>query len=91
MLDSISEKAFLADGSHVHERASDTAREEILAQAGEGGSIRATEHIRRDREIELVDQILLEECAEKCGPSFAGYRSNPVLASELFQHPGEID
>ena len=67
------------------------ARKKFLAQAGQGWGIGAAEQVGRNREIELIDQILLEQGAEKCGSAFAGHRPNPVFTAQLLQHPREID
>ena len=90
MLDSIGEKAFLTHNPHIGQRTSDTARQKILAQARQRGSIRAPKHVRRDREIELVDQVLLEKRAEERRAPFASYRSDLIFAAQLFKHPSEI-
>ena len=73
VLDSISEKTFLAGCSHFGERTLNAPREKILAQTGQGRSIRSTEQVRSDREIELVDQILFEKRAEEGGSSFTSH------------------
>ena len=73
VLDAIGQETFLPGCSHFGERTLNTPGQEILAQAGQGGSICATEQVGSDREIELIDQILFEERAEQGGSSFASH------------------
>ena len=66
-------------------------RKKFFAQSGEGGRVRAAEQIGRDGEIELIDQALLEQRAEKRGAAFAGDRADFVFAAQRLQHLGKID
>ena len=74
----------------VSEQRTLRGRKSLLRPVNVGAS-RAAEQVGRDGEIELIDQIFLEESAEKCRSSFAGNRTHPIFAPELFQHPREID
>src|SRR5438067_4727920 len=91
MLDPVSQETFLTYGSHFGEGAANATWQEIFAQAGQGGRSRAAEEVGRDGEVELIDQIVFEQGAEKSGASFAGDGANAVIAPQLLQHPGEID
>src|SRR5437773_1587824 len=91
VLDAVGEETFFTYGSHFGEGAANTARQEIFAQAGQGGRSRAAEEVGRDGEVELIDQIVFEQRAEKGGAAFAGDGANAVIAPQLLQHPGEVD
>ncbi|HEV2046675.1 MAG TPA: hypothetical protein VGQ95_08765 [Chthoniobacterales bacterium] len=85
-LNSISQEAFIADHAHVDERTMHAGRQKFFAQSGERGRARATEQVRRDREIELIDQAALEERAKKC---WAAMRSAVIMAALLLPSMGD--
>ena len=60
MLDSIGEKTFVADRAHIDQRAMYAGGQEFRAhtcQRRRGGSAK---HVRRNREIELIDQVFFQ-------------------------------
>ena len=65
--------------------------EKFLAQSGESRRVRAAEQIRRDGEIQLIDQTLFEQRSKERGAAFASDRADFVLAVQFVQHLGEID
>ena len=83
MLDAVSEKAFLAHDSHLYEGTANAAQKKLFAQTGQRGRFGTSENIRRDGEIELIDQVFLEQRAEKGRAAFARDRSDSVFAAQL--------
>ena len=83
MFDPVSEKAFLAHDSHLRERTADAAQKKFFAQTRQRGRFGTSENIRRDGEIELIDQVFLEQRAEKGRAAFARDRSGSVFAAQL--------
>ena len=63
----------------------------FLAESGEGRRVRAAEQIRRDGEIQLIDQALFEQRSKESGAAFASDRADFVFAAQFVQHFGEID
>src|SRR5262249_36514463 len=59
-LDSISEKTFLADSAHIDQRTMHACGQKFVAQTGQRRCLASAKHVRRDREIELIDQVLFQ-------------------------------
>ena len=55
MLDSIGQKTFVADYAHIDQRTMDARGQEFLAQTCQSGRFGSAEHVRRNREIQLID------------------------------------
>ena len=91
MLDPIGEKAFVTDDSRLLERAVHAGWQKVFVQSGQGGRVRSSKQKGRDRQIQLIDQILFEQRAKKGGASFAGHRADFVFGAEALQHPRQID
>src|ERR1700675_3953676 len=82
MLDAVSEKAFLAHDSHLRERTADAAQKKFFAQTGQRGRFGTSENIRRDGELELIDQGFLEQRAEQGRARCPRDRSDTVFAAQ---------
>ena len=61
MLDSIRKKTFVADGPHAGQRAVHADWQEVFAQTRQCRRVGPAEHVRRDCEIELIDQTLFQQ------------------------------
>ena len=55
MFDSIGEKTLVTDRTHGDQRAMHACRKELLTQTRQCGRFGSSEHVRRDREIELIN------------------------------------
>jgi hypothetical protein len=55
MLDSIGEKALVADRAHTDQRTMDAGWQEFFAQTCQRRRLTSAEQVRRNREIELID------------------------------------
>ena len=72
MPNSISQEAFVADYAHVDQGTAHAGRQKIFAETRKSGRVRAAEKVRRDRQIELIDQASLEQRSEKSRAAFTG-------------------
>jgi hypothetical protein len=55
MLHPIGEKTLVPDGAHAYQRAMDGGPQKFFAQTCESRRVSSTEHVRRNREIQLID------------------------------------
>ena len=55
MLDSIGEKAFVADHARIDQRTMDASRQEFSTQTCQSGRFGSAEQVGRNREIQLID------------------------------------
>lgn len=91
MLDSICEKTLVADLAHIDQRAMHTGGQEFLAQTCQRRRFRSAEHVRREREIELIDQTPFQQGAKKRRSAFACKPSHVVFVAQCCQHDWKID
>src|SRR4051812_33937864 len=59
-LDPIRQETFFADDAHISQRAASAMRQKFFAQPRQRRGVRSAEEIRRDRQIQLIDEIRLE-------------------------------
>ena len=59
--DAISQKTFVADDSHFFQRTANAAWKEINGRSGKRGRVFPAKKKWRDRQIQLIDQSLLEQ------------------------------
>ena len=86
MLDSIREETFIADRAHLDQRAMHAGGKKFLAQLRYRRRLGSAEHVRRDREIELIDQTLFQQGTEKSRAALTCKRADVVLIPQSFQH-----
>ena len=60
MTNAIGQEAFVAHDMHIFHRAMNARRQKFFAQAGQGRRSVSAKQIRRDGEIELIDQAEIE-------------------------------
>src|ERR1051325_1897668 len=60
VLDSITEKAFVADRPHTRQRTTDASGKKCTVQTGQRRSFDAAEHVRCYGQIELIDEVVLQ-------------------------------
>ena len=66
-------------------------RQEFRAQTGQCGRFGSSEHIWRDREIELINQAPFQQSAKKRWPAFACEPADFVFTAQRFEHSNEIN
>src|SRR5437867_12942359 len=71
MLDPIRKKTLVTDLAHVDQQATHAVGQEFLAQTCQRWCFGSAEHVRREREIELIDQTPFQQGAKKCRSAFA--------------------
>ena len=91
VLDSIGEKTFLTDGSHIDQRTMDATRQKFLTEAGQRGGFCSAEQVRRDGKIELIDEPLFQHGAKKSGSAFTRKRADFVSVAQRLQHRSKIN
>ena len=91
MLDSICEETFIADRVHLDQRAMHARAKKFLAQTCQRRRLASAEHIRRDCQIELIDEALFQQGSKKGRAAFTCNRADVVLIPQSFQHRSEID
>ncbi len=91
MLDSIGEKTLVADRVHGDQRAMHACGEEFRTQTRQCGRFGSSEHIWRDREIELINQAPFQQGAKKCWPAFACEPADFVFTAQRFEHRDKIN
>ena len=91
MLDPIRKKTLVADLAHVDQQAARAVGKEFLAQTCQRRRFGAAEHVRREREIELIDETPFQQGAKKRRPAFACEPSHVVFVAQRCQHDWKID
>jgi hypothetical protein len=91
MFDSIGKKTLVADLAHVDQQATRAVGKEFPAQTCQRWRFGSAEHVRREREIELIDQTPFQQGAKKCRSAFACKPSHVVFVAERCQHNWKID
>ena len=91
MLDSIGQKTFVPDRVHIGQRAMHAGGQEFFAQTCQCRRFRSAEHVRREREIELIDQTPFQQGAKKRRSAFACEPSHVVFVAQRCQHDWKID
>src|SRR2546429_5759826 len=69
----------------------DAGRQKFLAYSGKRWRVGSAEQIRRDREIQFVDQSSFEQRTKKNRASFARDPANFVITPQSPQHLDKID
>lgn len=91
MLDPIRKKTLVADLAHVDQEATHAVGQEFLAQTCQRWRFGSAEHVRREREIELIDQTPFQQGAKKRRSAFACKPSHVVFVAQRCQHDWKID
>ena len=91
MLDSVGEKTLVADRAHIDQRTVDAPGKEFLSQTCQRRRFGSAEHVGRNREIELIDQVAFQQGSKQRWPAFARKPSHVVFAAQSSQHSGKID
>src|SRR6266566_6477696 len=91
ILDPIRKKTLVADLAHVDQQAARAVGKEFLAQTCERRRFGAAEHVRREREIELIDQTPFQQGAKKRRSAFACKPLHFIFLAQRCQHDWKID
>ena len=91
MLDSIGEKAFIANRAHFHQGTMHAGGQKVSTKTCQGRRLGSAEHVGRNREIELIDQAPLQQSAKKRWSAFARESAHVIFSAQSFQHGSKID
>ena len=63
----------------------------FLAQTCQRRRTASAKHVRRDCDLELIDQILFQQGTKKSRAAFTRKRADLVLVAQSLQHRSKID
>src|SRR5579862_388273 len=87
----VAQKAFVSHHFHAPEAARDRPREKGTRRSRERRRPGAAENARAEREVEFVDEALLEQAAKEGGAPFAYETLDSVAGAEVFEHRAQVD
>jgi len=91
MLDPIRKKTLVTDLAHVDQQAMHALGQEFIGHTCQRWRFGSAEHVRCNREIELIDQTPFQQGAKKRRSTFACKASHVVFIAQRCQHDWKID